>query len=184
MPISIEVDNIQKVVRELQFLSPRTRRAANRAVRKTVTWATNRIIKEGAAAADVKQAGLRRGIRLPRGKRVYRRDITTKNLQAEASVYTGYNPLKTHYVGAINRWRRGQTPRVRSHTFPNAFVLQFKNGYRGIFRRGPGGQLVEETVDLDPVDKAVMRVARDVDDHLKGVLANELLIELKKQRKP
>jgi hypothetical protein len=179
--ILIEEQGLEETIRALQRLSPAARRAANRAVRKTVTWAYGSIIRQGAAAADINQAALRRSIRFD-GKRVYRRDVSVKRQDSEASVYTGYNPLKSHYVGKIRKWRRGQIPSVRRHRFPGSFVLTFRNGYRGIFKRDPiSGKLVEEKVDLEAVNQVVRTVRRQSRSYLKGVLATELEIEIKKR---
>jgi len=182
MPVYVENMDIEKVIRQLQRLNPRLRAAANRAVRKTVTWTYNSIIKSGATAADLRKrpSALARGIRLPRGKRVHRRDLKVRSKDSEASVYTGYNPLKTHYIGKIPKWKKGQTPRVRSHKFPGAFVVKFKNGYEGIFKRSAGGKLKEETLPLPKVEQVVRQLRPKTGMYLKGVLATELEKELMK----
>jgi hypothetical protein len=180
MPVYIDNMDIEETIRQLQRLNPRLRAAANRAVRKTVTWSYNSIINSGATAADLRKrpSALARGIRLPRGKRVHRRDLKVRSKGSEASVYTGYNPLKTHYIGKIPKWKKGQTPRVRSHKFPGAFVVKFKNGYDGIFKRSAGGKLKEETLPLPQVEQVVRQLRPKAGMYLKGVLATELEKEL------
>ena len=186
--IYLETEDIEKTIRQLQRLSPRLRAAANRAVRKTVTLAYNEIVRKGAAAADINQRGLRTGIQFPTGKRVYRRDITVKNLTDEASVYVGYNPLKSAYVATIPKWRRGQVPRVRGHRFPGAFVATMRSGHRGIFRRIPGTrmrgkdkeQIDEVKVPLEPVEQIVRALEPQMGKKMRGLLVTELEIELRK----
>lgn len=190
MPVYVNASEkeIQRIFSHLQTISPKIRAAANRAVRKTVTYANREIIRRGSAAAGVQQAALRKGIDFPRGKRVYRRDLKAGKNSSQASVYAGYNPIKSHYVGKIRKWKKGQTPSVGKHRFPGAFVVTFKSGYQGIFKRDPNKltrtgkpKLVEQTVNLDPVNEIVAQMQPVVGLYLKNLLAKELSMELEKQ---
>jgi len=190
MPVYIDASEkeIQRIFSHLTTLSPKIRAAANRAVRKTVTYANREIIRRGAAAAGVQQKALARGIDFPRGKRVYRRDLKAGKQSSQASIYAGYNPVKSHYVGKIRKWKRGQAPMVGKHRFPGAFVATFKSGYQGIFKRDPNRRtrtgkpaLVEQTVNLDPVAQIVAQMRPGVGMYLKNLLAKELSMELEKK---
>ena len=141
MPVPyIEADNLEQVVRYLQGVSPATRAAANTAVRKTVNWASTRLAREVAARSGIGPRSLTGAGRSGKARRIYKRFPTRRQVQAGGSVYLGYNPIKTGYVGAIRPWSRGQTPRVRSFSYPGAFVATMPTGHRGIFRRATDPQ--------------------------------------------
>lgn len=134
----IQIENLEQTIRQLQNYSPATRAAANTAVRKTVNWAARQVARGVSARSDVTQRSLLSPGSSGKAKRIYKRFPTRRRAQSAGSVYLGYNPIKTGYVGAIRPWKRGQTPRVRSHRFPGGFVATLPSGHRGIFRRGIG----------------------------------------------
>ena len=134
----IQFENLEETIRQLRNYSRETRIAANVAIRKTVNFASRQIAKGVSARDDVTQRSLTGAGISGKARRLYKRFPTRAKPQSEGSVYLGYNPIKSGYVGAIRPWKRGQTPRVRSHRFRGAFVATLPSGHRGIFRRGTG----------------------------------------------
>lgn len=201
MPVYVQFEDIEKTIRELRRISPRTRAAANTAIRKTVTWASTRASSAIAKASDVGVRNLRTG----RGRRFYRRNPRKKDAAiTEGSVWIGYNPIAAGYVGAIPAWRRGLTPRVRSHRFPGDFVAVMPSGRRSIFTRNVDPKVKrrkalgrrekrpfstnkwgltslpidEQRVDLKDAEVIARQVEQAAGQHLRGVLAQELNYQL------
>ena len=206
MPIGfVDSDNIEKTIRTLQKLSPAARRAANRAIRKTTRFANTRASSLIAKASDVGVRNLRSG----RGKRFFVRNPRKAGVVQEGSIWVGYNPVLASYVGAIPAWRRGLTPRVRSHKFPGDFVATMPSGKRSIFTRivdpkrnrrkalnrresrpfsvnkwGVTSLPIDEReVELKEAEQIVRQVETEVGPKLRGILAQELNFEFKVLRR-
>lgn len=197
---------IERTIRELQQLTPRTRAAANTAIRKTVDWANTQASRKVAQTHDLAVRRLTGG----RGRRFFKRYPRGKGgAIQEGSVWVGYNPVAAGYVGAIRPWRRGLTPRVRSHRFPGDFVATMPSGHRSIFTRNVFPDVKRrkslnrrERRPLErnkwgwtslPIDeqrislKDTQRIIREVEiaarDRLRGVLAQELNYQLNVRKK-
>jgi hypothetical protein len=206
MPVSVvDSGDIEKTIRALQKMSPAARRAANRTIRKTTTFARNRSSSLLAASADVSVRNLRSG----KGRRFFVRNPAKQGAVQEGSVWIGYNPVLASYVGAIPQWRRGLTPRVRSHRFRGDFVATMPSGKRSIFtrsvfpdkkRRKALGRrearplsvnkwgvtslpIDEQRVELREAEAIARQVESEIGPKLRGILAQELNYEFRVLRR-
>lgn len=135
-----------------QFINPKQ---VKRASRLAVNQITSEIHKELGGEIPREHGTSIVGYRRVRSKKKLAK---ARGKGLRGVVWQGTLRIQAKYAGKPRKVKGGV--KAGKHFFPNAFIMTFKSGYSGIFKR-KDGKFVEEHIKIDKAKRMVDHKARE-----------------------
>lgn len=182
--LNIASDNIDDIVRQLEQMAPAARRALVRTVRRVTQSAGTQAARDIAKRSRIPVKALTVGGASGRGKRIFTRVPPPGDPRGDratdpsASIWVGYNPMQSAYIGALRQLKRGA--RAGRHYFEGSFLATMQSGHRGVFYRTDDSRLPieEEAVPITVSEDVMRKIEQQARSRLRSVLISELNYEL------
>ena len=169
-----EVD-IRAVTRGITATARQIDKAMNRAINKTTDRVHSKTIRAQASAHDIPVKAFRPQRSRGYGGRVLKYKRTAR--RNKAMVWTGYNDMKSGYIGSLKNAPNHFVAFARKYYFRDGFVAQMRSGHRGIFKNTDNG-IEEQTVALSQAPQVHASIVPQVSQIFKRVFRQELNYEL------
>ena len=165
--VEIQVDErrLRRIEADLAAVPKAMPKVMSRAVNKTATSARTVIVRQVAAEMPLKQATLRKRVRLTRAS--WRRWRAVVRLTGKRIPLIQFGARQTRRRGVTYRIRKTDRRRLAA----SAFVATMPSGHRGVFRRRPGAQRL-------PIDElfgpSLQAAVDDIDQLARRTLGRKL----------